>query len=103
MGRIRNAQTHTRIKVVPWWNKDGTAAKRDATANDMYRILTGTPNGKLPVEGMPARTVDGVVVYVKPFVKTPGRRTMQGLRVMAICQCLQHVPVGRLHQHKCKG
>lgn len=30
------------------------------------------------------------------------RRNWQGLRVMAICNCGQHVPVGRLHQHKCK-
>ncbi len=102
MARIRNAQTHTRIKVVPWWNRDKTAEKRDATAWDMYQILTGRENGKLPVEGMSERDIEGVRVYVKPFVKTPGRRTMEGVRVIAICRCGQHVPVGRLNQHKCK-
>lgn len=30
------------------------------------------------------------------------KRNWQGLRVYAICECGQHVPVGRMHQHKCR-
>ncbi len=70
-----------------------------ATAHDMYALL-GT--AKLPAEGMPERGIQGVRVYVKPLPEgKPGQR--QSLRVMAICTCGQHVPVGRLHQHICKA
>lgn len=36
----------------------------------------------------------------KPYGRP--RRNWQGLRVMAICECGQHMPVGRMHQHRCK-
>lgn len=55
----------------------------------------------LPVEGMPERLIQGVRVYVKPK-PTPVGKGMAGFRVMMICECGQHVPVGRMHQHKCK-
>lgn len=73
----------------------------NALAHDMYQFL-GVKS--LPVEGMPEREIQGVRVYVKPLPFAPpgGHRNFQGLRVMAICTCGQHVPVGRLHQHKCK-
>jgi hypothetical protein len=56
---------------------------------------------RLPPEGMSERLIDGVRVYVKPLPDRPvGRR--QSLRVTAICECGQHLAVGRLHQHKHK-
>jgi len=67
---------------------------------DMYGFL-GVKS--LPVEGMEERLIQGVRVYVKPLPpKTGPRRNFCGLRVMAICDCGRHVPVGRLRQHRCK-
>ena len=79
----------------------------------------------LPAAGMPERLIEGVRVYVRPLLPSScvcgagvalkvgrrlvcgscgrvRRRNWQGLRVMAICECGRHVPVGRLHQHVCK-
>jgi hypothetical protein len=73
---------------------------RYADAHDMYALL-GVKT--LPVEGMPEREIHGVRVYVRPLPpKTGVRRNFQGLRVMAICACGQHVAVGRMAQHRCK-
>lgn len=76
-----------------------------ANAHDMYRYLGTT---RLPDEGMSERLVHGVRVYVKPLpplesIAGTRRRRRFALRVMAICTCGRHVPVGRLHQHKCKA
>lgn len=79
-----------------------------ANAHDMYTLL-GTPQAKLPAEGIPLQLIDGVRVYVKPLpppdpsLRPGGRRTRPfGLRVMAVCDdCGRHVPVGRMHQHGC--
>lgn len=80
--------------------------KYDASAWDMLKLL-GVKT--LPREGMAERTIQGVRVYVAPLVPGWGKRwcreggkCWQGLRVMAICQCGRHIPVGRLHQHICK-
>jgi len=79
-----------------------------AQAHDMYQFL-GVKS--LPAEGMAERLIQGVRVYVRPLtcpVEQSGwggrhmRRNWQGLRVMAICDCGRHIPVGRMHQHKCK-
>lgn len=77
---------------------------RYANALEMYEFL-GVKKGTLPPEGMPEREIQGVRVYVKPLLPKVGtsRRNWQGLRVMAICACGQHLPVGRLHQHKCRA
>lgn len=73
---------------------------RYADAHDMYALLNVT---SLPIEGMPERVIHGVRVYVRPLPPHPElQRNFQGLRVMAICDCGQHLAVGRLHQHKCK-
>lgn len=71
-----------------------------ASAHDMYRLL-GVTSGSLPREGMPIRDIQGIPVYVKPLVDE-GRRRNFRLRVYTICDCGKHVPVGRMHQHKCK-
>lgn len=57
---------------------------------------------RLPVEGMPVRVIQGIPVYVRALrAKSGPFRNWDGLRVMAICECGRHVPVGRLGQHKC--
>lgn len=73
-----------------------------AQAGDML-ILLGVK--KLPKEGMPEREIQGVRVYVKPSTFNDRGTRRRGLkhRVFAICDCGQHVPVGRLRQHVCKG
>jgi hypothetical protein len=79
-----------------------------AQSSDMLRLL-GVK--RLPPEGMPERLIDGVRVYVRPLAFGPApcarwslrpRRSFQGLRVMAICDCGAHVAVGRMHQHVCR-
>jgi hypothetical protein len=81
---------------------------RYASAHDMYELL-GVKS--LPKEGMAECLIQGVRVYVSPLicpVEKSGwngkhmRRNWQGLRVMAICDCGRHIPVGRMHQHKCE-
>lgn len=71
---------------------------RRADSTDMLKEL-GVK--KLPREAMPERLIQGVRVYVKAYERTHPRHTSTH-RVMAICNCGQHVPTGRLHQHKCK-
>lgn len=74
-----------------------------AQAHEMYALL-GVRS--LPEAGMPERLIQGVRVYVRPLgAETESRsrwRNWHGLRVMAICECGQHVPVGRLRQHICR-
>ena len=74
-----------------------------ANNGDMLEHLGLKRTAKLPKEGMPERLIQGVRVYVKPSESggTRARRACKH-RVMAICECGQHVPTGRLHQHKCK-
>lgn len=101
-----------------WFNRSGVRAivvQRGVfghwvrpNADDM-RSLLGVK--VLPRDGMGERLIGGVRVYVAPLVPGWGKRWQhgraakcwQGLRVMAICECGQHVAVGRLHQHKCKS
>lgn len=71
-----------------------------ATSSDMRELL-GVRD--LPAEGMPEREIQGVRVYVAPQAPlTQGQRHRATHRIFAICECGKHVPVGRLHQHKCK-
>lgn len=71
-----------------------------ANAHEMRRLL-GVQ--RLPIEGMPERTINGVRVYVKPQAPTipPGQRKRHSHRIIIICTCGQHVPSGRIHQHSC--
>lgn len=66
-----------------------------------YQMLEILGVKVLPVEGMPEQIIQGVRVYVKAKPTAIGGG-MAGLRVMAICECGQHVAVGRMHQHICK-
>lgn len=73
-----------------------------ATAGELYTLL-GLASTKLPETGMPGRLIQGHYVYVRPLpVKVSRHRNFDGLRVMTICVCGQHLAVGRMHQHKCK-
>lgn len=82
---------------------ESTGRMYPADAHDMYKLL-GVRT--LPRDGMAERLIQGVRVYVAPLVPGWGKRMnggWQGLRVMAICACGRHIPVGRLHQHVCKS
>lgn len=75
-----------------------------ATSSEMMELLGLKRTANLPKEAMPERLIQGVRVYVKPQrVLLPGERKSSSHRIFAICECGQHVPTGRLHQHKCKG
>lgn len=74
---------------------------RHATASDMLEFLGLPRTAKLPKEGMPKREIQGVRVYVKPFVSNGSRRTVKH-RVIAICTCGRHIPTGRINQHRCQ-
>lgn len=74
-----------------------------ATSSDMMEFLGLGRNAKLPKNGLPEQDIQGVRVYVTPQrVLRPGERKSSSHRIFAICNCGQHVPTGRLHQHKCK-
>lgn len=63
---------------------------------DIYPLLGLRSGHHLPKEGLGARYVDGMVVFVKP--KTENRRAH---RVMVICpDCGNNIPFGRLQQHQ---
>ncbi len=72
---------------------------RYANTTDIF-LLLGQKH-KWPDEGIPEQLVQGVRVYVTPAVRVPGRKSSKH-RAMAICNCGQHVPCGRLHQHRCE-
>lgn len=68
-----------------------------------HRILKLLGLKRLPVQGLPEVEIQGVRVYVKPSTSGGTRATRECKhRIIAICTCGRHVPVGRLHQHKCK-
>lgn len=61
--------------------------------------MFGLPRkAKWPAEGMPHRTVQGIVVWVDSCEEA--RRAGRFHRMQAVCpQCHKIVPVGRLQQH----
>lgn len=73
---------------------------RNAQSHNVKKMLGLEPKAKLPKEGMPAREIQGITVYVRPLdAKTSARRLH---RVRAICpHCNKDLSVGRLHQHTC--
>lgn len=57
---------------------------------------------KWPEAGLPPTTVQGVLVWVKPFEPTPGKKSSKH-RVMCACpDCGAVLSAGRLFQHVCK-
>src|SRR5262245_43259257 len=68
---------------------------------ELLPLLGLKPKGHLPTDGMPEREIQGVRIYVKPYVQRPPRHNASKHRVMAICKCGRHISVGRLHQHLC--
>ena len=77
----------------------------------MLEALGLRPGGHLPPEGMPARIVNGVKVWVEPEPMTRTFNRAAGIkvrksskhRVMAECpSCKRHMSAGRLHQHVCR-
>jgi hypothetical protein len=56
---------------------------------------------KWPSEGLPAKLIQGIRVWVNP--KTTATTLSQFHRCRAQCpRCLKVLSAGRLHQHKCK-
>jgi hypothetical protein len=88
---------------VPQWN---------AHSIHVMRMLGLRPGGHLPAEGMPVRVIQGIKVWVTPYVARTYVEPWSGMarrvksskhRVMAECpHCGKHLSAGRLHQHKCK-
>jgi tRNA(Ile2) C34 agmatinyltransferase TiaS len=69
-------------------------------SGDMNKFLGLAPKKKLPVEGMPAREVQGVMIYVLSLAEAKERGLFH--RVRAVCpKCGVHMSAGRTHQHKC--
>lgn len=82
---------------------------RNAHSPQVRAMLGLDSKAKLPVEGMPARVVQGIKVWVEPLVgaapkNSAGRTAKRSThRVLAECpHCQQVLSAGRLHQHKCK-
>lgn len=66
------------------------------THDELYPLIGLRSEAHLPVDGMPATTVDGWIVYVRP----KSNPTIRKHRVMAVCkQCGKHLPFGRMNQH----
>lgn len=75
---------------------------RHADSADLREMLELGSKGRLPVEGMPARFIQGVAVWVRPLGPNLTKRKRSTHRVMACCpRCHVTVSAGRLHQHKC--
>ena len=69
----------------------------NAHTTEIFRLL-GLKGSHLPKEGMPPRLIQGIEVWVNPFVVTPRKSSTH--RVMAKCSaCGKTMSVGRLHQH----
>lgn len=68
---------------------------------DGLKILMGLdPKKKWPREGMPVQVIQGIKVYIKPFVP----RGRFKLRARAICPgCDKDFAAGRIAQHVCKS
>ena len=61
----------------------------------IMRALGFKPTNHLPPDGMPVRLIDGVPVYVK----SKNGKVLER-RVIAICSCGEHVPVGYFSRHR---
>lgn len=71
---------------------------RNAHSHHVKEMFGLRPEQKWPSEGLPARTIQGIVVWVEPLLL--GRGKMH--RVRALCpQCQHEMSAGRLHQHVC--
>lgn len=78
----------------PRWN----AHSRHVTA-----MLGLKPGEKLPAEGMEARLIQGIKVWVEPIGPALARGRRMTHRVKAECpDCHKVMSAGRLHQHVCK-
>jgi hypothetical protein len=74
-----------------------------ADANAMRELLGLRQGQKLPPDGMPDTIIQGIRIRVYPLTpRRPGQRKRSAHRIYAYCPCHVWVPVGRLHQHKCK-
>jgi hypothetical protein len=69
-------------------------------SNELRQLLGLPDKAKLPAEGLPARTVQGITIFVRPAPPSRGIRGGGKHRVRAICpECSKDVSAGRLQQH----
>jgi hypothetical protein len=76
---------------------------RPVHSSAMLQLL-GVSGSKLPAEGMPAREIQGIRVWVAPLPpREPGQRGKRSThRVRCACpDCGAEVSAGRLFQHRC--
>lgn len=70
-------------------------------SDEMLETL-GVVGGKLPKEGLEARDIQGIKVWVEPSRPPANGRKSSRHRVLCQCpNCSQILSAGRLHQHKC--
>lgn len=73
-----------------------------AHSSEVRELLGLGPKAKLPLDGMPARYIDGVKVWVNPHMPHASGRKSSVHRVRCMCpDCGQELSLGRLHQHVC--
>lgn len=92
MTTFADLQNKTFIRGSRGWN---------AHSYQMKALLGLGEKAKIPAEGMPARVIQGITVYVLSLVQAKERKVFH--RVRAICpHCAAEMSAGRMHQHKCK-
>lgn len=77
---------------------------RNAQSHHIRQMLGLADNAKLPIEGMPKRSIQGITVWVEPLESRPSgmRYRRSDHRVLAQCPgCNKILSAGRLHQHVC--
>lgn len=72
---------------------------RHAQTKAIFRLL-GLEVSKLPKEGRPLREIQGILVYVRPYLDRGDFSKSSEHRVRALCpHCSKDVSAGRLFQH----
>jgi hypothetical protein len=73
----------------------------NAQSNHVKEMFGLRPEQKWPADGMHARQIDGITVWVMPLAFARANGAFH--RVRAICpDCNRGMSAGRLHQHVCK-
>lgn len=72
-------------------------------SNGMKILFGLNPKQKWPAEGLPARTINGIKIWVNPLQgEKPNHGKRHTHRVRAKCPyCGQEMSAGRINQHRC--
>jgi hypothetical protein len=91
-----------RRRMIRVYDDDGKHG-RNAHSSELREMLGLAPKAKLPVEGMDAKIVAGIKLWIVPLGANLTRHKRSTHRLLAECPtCGKHLSAGRLHQHKCK-